>query len=122
MKNTYQTGLSGEKMAAEWLREHHGMRLLAHRYRNSAGEIDLIMLDRETVAFIEVKTRMNAAPGSGMLAVDMRKQRRIARAAQLFLMGNGWLNRSVRFDVAEVTCDGVFYVANAFQPGGMFYR
>ena len=35
----------------------------------------------DTIAFIEVKTRQNAVPGAGLLAVDRRKQRRIAQAA-----------------------------------------
>ena len=122
MKRTYQTGLSGEQRTAAWLEAHYGMKLLAHRYRNKAGEIDLIMNDRETIVFIEVKTRMKATPGNGILAVDARKQQRIARSALLYLMGNGWLNRSVRFDVAEVTPAEILYVPNAFQPGGMFYR
>ena len=122
MKNSYQTGLSGEQQAAAWLEERYGMQLLAHRYRNRAGEIDLIMLDGETIAFIEVKTRMNAKPGNGMLAVDRKKQRRISGAALLYLIGKRWQNRLVRFDVAEVSAEGVLYVPNAFQPGGMFYR
>ena len=122
MKNTYQTGLRGEQTAAAWLKQHYGMRLLESRYRNKAGEIDLIMLDGDTIVFVEVKTRMKALPGNGLLAVDQNKQRRIARAALMYLIGNGWQNRCVRFDVAEVSGSGVLYVPDAFQPGGMFYR
>lgn len=122
MKNTYQTGLQGEQTAARWLEENRSMRLLASRYRNKAGEIDLIMLDRDTVVFVEVKTRLSAQAGTGLLAVDRRKQQRITRAAVLYLIGKGWQNKAARFDIAEVTNDGVLYVPNAFQPGGMFYR
>ena len=71
MKNTYETGIFGEKTASEWLEKHKGMKLLETRHRNRAGEIDLIMLDGETVAFIEVKTRLNAVPGCGLMAVDL---------------------------------------------------
>lgn len=122
MKTTYQTGIAGEQVAAGWLEKHAGMHLLETRYRNKGGEIDLIMLDRETIVFVEVKTRLNAAPGSGLLAVDRRKQQRIARAAVIFLAENHMLKRSVRFDVAEVTATDVIHVPNAFQPGSMFYR
>ena len=122
MKITYQTGLAGEQTAAEWLKRKYGMILLETRYRNKAGEIDLIMKDRETVAFIEVKTRLHAAPGSGLMAVDRKKQQRIARAAMLYLMSKGWMNLSVRFDIAEVTENHVLHIPNAFQPGDMFYR
>ena len=82
----------------------------------------LIMKDHETVVFIEVKTRLHAVPGSGLMAVDRKKQQRIARAAILYLISKGWMNLSVRFDVAEVTEKRVLHIPNAFQPGNMFYR
>ena len=122
MRMTYQTGLMGEQTAADWLVQNRGMKLLERRCRTKAGEIDLIMLDGDTIAFVEVKTRLNAAPGAGLLAVDRRKQRRIAQAAMLWLTGKHWHNRAVRFDVAEVSENDVLFIPNAFQPGGMFYR
>ena len=122
MKTTYQTGLLGEQRAAEWLMNHCSMKLLETRYRNRAGEIDLIMLDGETIVFVEVKTRLSGSPGLGLLAVDRRKQRRIANAAILYLIWKGWQNRPVRFDITEVSQRDVLHVPNAFQPGGMFYR
>ena len=122
MKQTYQTGIVGERAAAEWLNIHAGMKLVQTRYRNKAGEIDLIMMDHETVVFIEVKTRLHAPPGTGLLAVDRRKQQRIARAAILYLTENNMVKSQVRFDVAEVTVTEVIHVRNAFQPGNMFYR
>lgn len=122
MRMTYQTGLTGERTAAEWLKKTAGMKLLESRHRNRAGEIDLIMLDRETIVFVEVKTRLHAPAGSGLMSVDRKKQQRIARAAVLYLQEKGWMDRSVRFDVTEVTEDQVIHIPNAFQPGSMFYR
>lgn len=122
MKRTYETGVDGENRAAEWLHEKYGMDLMETRFRSKAGEIDLIMKDGGTIVFIEVKTRLNAPPGMGLMAIDRRKQARIARAATLYLIHNGWLNHSVRFDVCEVSSDHVLHIPNAFQPGGMFYR
>lgn len=122
MKMTYQTGLAGEQTAAEWLKKNCRMKLIENRYRNKAGEIDLIMLDRETIVFIEVKTRIHAYPGSGLMAVDRKKQKRIARAAVLYMIGKGWQNRAARFDVVEVSENAVIHIPNAFQPGGIFYR
>ncbi|MBR2661287.1 MAG: YraN family protein [Clostridiales bacterium] len=122
MKNTYETGIFGEKTASEWLEKHKGMKLLETRHRNRAGEIDLIMLDGETVAFIEVKTRLNAVPGCGLMAVDRKKQQRIARSAMLYLIEKGWLDRRIRFDAVEVSGAEVIHVPGAFQPGNMFYR
>ena len=123
MKQTYETGLTGEQRAAEWLQSEHGMRVLEQRCRTKAGEIDLIMLDGETIVFVEVKTRMRAAVGEGLLAVDRKKQQRITNASILYLLKKGWQNRAVRYDIIEVRRDDVLYIPNAFQPGGgLFYR
>ena len=122
MKWTYETGLLGEEIAAQWLEQHYGMRLLESRYKTKAGEIDLIMLDRDTVVFVEVKTRMTSQQGTGIAAINQQKQRRISRAATLYLMRREWLGKAVRFDVIEVHPDDMLYIPNAFQPGGMFYR
>ena len=62
MKQTYETGLAGEETAEHFL-EGKGMVCLLRRYRNKCGEIDLVMKDRETIVFVEVKTRKKAGPG-----------------------------------------------------------
>ena len=122
MKTTYETGVAGEQTAADWLINNRFMKLLESRLRNKAGEIDLIMQENDTIVFVEVKTRLHAAPGSGLIAVDRKKQQRIAKAAMLYLMENNLLKRSVRFDVTEVTANEVIHIPNAFQPGNLFYR
>lgn len=121
MKQTYQTGLDGESAAEKWLCENYGMTCLERRYKSKVGEIDLIMSDRGTIAFIEVKTRMNAEPGNGLLAVNRSKQLRISNAARFYLMKSGRLNAACRFDVVEICRGEILYVPNAFQPGGMFF-
>ena len=120
MKQTYQTGLKGEKDAEEYLRGK-GMSCLERRCRTPAGEIDLIMRDGETVVFVEVKTRRTGAAGTGLAAVDARKQRRVARGAIQYLMSRGLLNVPVRFDVVEISAEGILHIPDAFQPGGMFF-
>ncbi len=121
MKATYQTDIQGEQMAEDYLTAR-GMRCLERRYREKCGEIDLIMRDGDTVVFVEVKSRFSSGQaGSGMLAVTPAKQRRIARAATLYLMRNPAAGRGVRFDVVEVNRDGVLHIPNAFQPGGMYF-
>ena len=122
MKQTYDTGLKGEETAEKYLQDALHMISLERRYRNKCGEIDLIMQHEETIVFVEVKTRMTGHPGLGMMAVNNAKQKRIARAAMLYLTTSHQLNRSVRFDVVEVNPESIIHIPNAFQPGGMFYR
>ena len=92
------------------------------RYRSKCGEIDLIMQEGQTIVFVEVKTRLTASPGMGMMSVNETKQKRIARAAVLYLSSTKQMNMPVRFDVIEITRDSIIHIPNAFQPGRMFYR
>ncbi len=121
MKQTYETGFFGEDAAAEYLREK-GMILLAHRYRAKPGEIDLIMKDGDTVVFVEVKTRLTGEAGWGLSAVNAAKQRRITRAATVWMMENHCMNALVRFDLVEVHGSEILHIPNAFQPYGSHSR
>ena len=120
MRKTYETGLWGERIAAEYLKKELGMELLEHRYRTRHGEIDLIMKDGETAVFVEVKTRRTGEKGNGLSAVNLEKQRRITRTATLYLMQKNWMRLAVRFDLVEIHGDQIVYIPNAFQPYGRF--
>ena len=108
-------GLVGEDAAEKYL-TWQGMRCLARRYRGGDGEIDLVMEDGGTVVFVEVKARPAGRPGDGLAAVTAGKKRRIAHAAGAFLLDREWFSRPVRFDVVEITAQGLYHVPNAFQP------
>lgn len=112
----YEKGLSGEEQAEEFLCRQ-GMLCVARRYRAQDGEIDLIMLDGDMVVMVEVKYRPGACKGAGLAAVTPAKQRRMLHAAQQFLLEREWMNRMVRFDVVEITRDGILHIPHAFTPG-----
>lgn len=114
MKTPYDSGLSGETIAENHL-IRQGMTLLARRYRGEDGEIDLVMQDGGAIVFVEVKARTSGRAGSGLMAVTPAKQRRMTHAAMVFLMEREWMDRVVRFDVVEVTRDGVIHIPNAFM-------
>ncbi len=78
-----QTGLAAELHVAELL-QAEGWRVLEHSWRCPAGEIDLIVVRAGALRFVEVKARAVDAVG-GLEAVGPAKQRRIARAAQMYL-------------------------------------
>lgn len=98
-----ETGLWGERAAARYYMRQ-GYRLLAHGYRTRMGELDLVLCSPEqTVVICEVKTRRAGAAVRGAEAVDAAKRRRLIRAARHYLQHTGQGDRTVRFDVAEVT-------------------
>ena len=97
-----QFGQKGEAAAARYYLDR-GCRLLAHGYRTRMGELDLVLLEGETVVIAEVKTRSGTRHGPAAQAVGPAKQRRVILAAQRFLQQSGLSDHPVRFDVVEVT-------------------
>ncbi|MBV9551783.1 MAG: YraN family protein [Alphaproteobacteria bacterium] len=91
--------------AAETLCRWHlrlrGWRIVAAGWRSPVGEIDILARRRGVLAAIEVKSRANLAAASE--AILPRQQRRIARAAEAFLMTHPELTAlALRFDVMVV--------------------
>ena len=111
----YKSGLNGEALAEAYLCRQ-GMSMLARRYRAEDGEIDLILLDGETIVFAEVKYRPGSHTGAGLVSITAAKQRRMAHAAMKYLIDNGYTDHSVRFDAVEITRDGILHIPNAFLP------
>lgn len=95
-------GQKGEAAAAKYYLDR-GCRLLAHNYRTRMGELDLVLMDGETVVIAEVKARSETSRGPAAQAVGLAKQRRIILAARRFLQQSGLSEHPVRFDVVEVT-------------------
>ena len=95
-------GQKGEAAAARYYLDR-GCRLLAHNYRTRMGELDLVLMEGETVVIAEVKSRSETRRGPAAEAVGPAKQRRIVLAAQRFLPQSGLSEHPVRFDVVEVT-------------------
>ena len=79
-----------------------------------------IMKDGDTVVFVEVKTRLTGEAGWGLSAVNTAKQRRISRAATVWMMQNHCMNALIRFDLVEVHGSEILHIPNAFQPYGSF--
>ena len=94
-----QKGRSGE-MAAEMYLLNKGMQLIARNVRYPGGEIDLVMLEEDTIVFVEVKMRTGAF--DGLAAITPRKQANISKAALRYLYETDKLDAAVRFDALEV--------------------
>ena len=93
-------GAEGEARAAAYL-ARRGYRIVARNVRAAGVEIDLVVRRAGTIAFVEVKTRASTRQGPPALAVDARKQARIARGAAAWLAGQNARARRVRFDVVS---------------------
>jgi len=99
-------GALAEDAACAFL-QARGLRLLARNARYPFGELDLVMADGATLAFVEVRLRKNAGFGDGADSVDARKRRKLALAAQAWLSSHrAYANAACRFDVVAVTRAG----------------
>lgn len=82
----------------------NGLKFVAKNYRSMYGEIDLIMLDRQDLVFVEVRYRKNDLFGGATQSVDTRKQQKLRRTAETFLQKNHALEfDGCRFDVVAVS-------------------
>lgn len=110
-------GAQYENIAAAYLTEH-GYKILDKNYRNSYGEIDIIAEEENgTVIYFEIKFRSSNQYGDPMEAVDIRKQKRISRAAFCHYMQYGYeKGLPCRFDVIAIYGDGELkHIKNAFE-------
>ena len=118
-KTPQRAGRRAERRAERLLNDG-GLRTLTRNYARRTGEIDLVMLDGDTLVFVEVRYRRRRAWGSGLDSVDAHKQRRLARIAALYLADHpehGF--REARFDVVSawsanygIACE---WIPNAFE-------
>ena len=99
-QRAHRAGRIAEHVAAWWLRAR-GYRIVATGYRTGLGEIDLIARRGRIVAFVEVKFR--ATPEAALTAVSRHQQRRVARAAALYMADHpGLAGLDLRFDVVAL--------------------
>ena len=83
-----------------------GLRALARNAGARGGELDLVMLEGETVVFVEVRYRGSAAFGGGAASVDAGKRRRLVHAARAFLHRHPqFADAPCRFDVIDACGD-----------------
>ncbi|MBO3277614.1 YraN family protein [Pseudomonas schmalbachii] len=113
-------GRAAEAMARTHL-ERHGLRLLAQNWLCRRGELDLVMLDGDTVVFVEVRSRRHQAWGGAAESVDARKRQRLVATAEHFLQQEPrWARHPCRFDVVAVDSGGnppaqLNWIPNAFD-------
>lgn len=91
---------------AQALLEAQGLRVAARNFLCRSGEIDLIAEDGETLVFVEVRSRAHDRLGGAAASVNLRKQRRLIRAAEYYLLRHPEQRlRPCRFDVIALDAD-----------------
>ena len=97
---TTEIGRFGEDAAVKHLRKQ-GFRIVERNFRASHNEIDIVAENKDTLVFVEVKTRHSSDFSSPIEAVTPAKQRRTIAAARAYLYKSN-CDKQIRFDVIEV--------------------
>ncbi len=95
-------GLYGEMVAESFLRAGKCAILRRNWKSGSAGELDLVCRDGDTLVFVEVKTRTSHTDWDAMRAVDKRKRELIRSGGRLWLRFLDDREVAYRYDVIEV--------------------
>lgn len=112
-------GQWGERIAADFL-EEKGYGIMRRDWRFGHRDIDIIAVDGGTLVIVEVKTRAGNTPVNPETAVDARKMRSLAMAANAFVKKHG-IDAPIRFDIIAITGksgDGyqINHIEDAFTP------
>ena len=96
-----ELGKKGEEIAIHFLKKK-GYRILERNYVCKMGEMDIIAREKDTLAFIEVKTRTSTIFGPPQLAVNLTKQMQLSKVALYFLKEKKLEDVKARFDVIAI--------------------
>ena len=96
-----ELGKKGEDLALRYLKKN-GYRIFERNCVCKLGEVDIIAKEKDTLAFIEVKTRTSTAFGPPQLAVNAAKQMQLSKVAQYFLKEKCLEDVKARFDVVAI--------------------
>ena len=107
-----ELGERGERSALNYLEDYEGYQIVVTNFvvplgrglrgQRLTAEIDVIAYDDDTLVFIEVKTRTSDEMVAPERAVDLRKQRQIARAAWRYRQLMKVYDEPYRYDVVTV--------------------
>lgn len=116
-----ELGKWGEELAAKYL-EQKGYVIRDRDWRQGKLDLDIVAVadDGETVVFVEVKARKPNAFGQPEQAVDAKKIKRLARAADSYVKSLG-VSAPLRFDIVSIIGDQeeaqtIEHIVDAFNP------
>lgn len=83
-QESHTKGADAELACCEFLCKQ-GLKLVEKNYRGKRGEIDLIMKDKKTLVFIEVRYRKNNDYGGAQESITPKKREKILLTAEQYL-------------------------------------
>jgi ribonuclease HII len=100
-QTTVQVGRRGEQLAAAHL-EELGWVICEMNYRCAAGEMDIVALDGDCLAFVEVRTRRARSHGLPVESITSAKKKKLIEVAATYLQEHNSLPVDWRIDVVSI--------------------
>ena len=95
------TGIQGEKLAKDFLKKR-GYHILETNYRCPEGEIDIVAKHKDSLVFIEVRTKKSLEFGSPEESITPTKKERLRATAAHYRQTHNDLPLLWRIDVVAV--------------------
>ncbi len=112
-------GFHFESIAEEYLHKK-GLKTVTKNFQCRTGEIDLIMLEKNTLVFIEVRFRQDTRYGHPLETITRAKQKKIIRAAQTYLKLTKDSDSSCRFDAIGIHLNSKNQHSIDWVPGAFY--
>ncbi|MEW5900757.1 MAG: YraN family protein [Acidobacteriota bacterium] len=118
MRDRRSLGRSGEEEAVAFLKRKK-FKILGRGFRFHRGEIDIVAQDKETLVFVEVKTRRKPDFGRPEESVTPSKQNQIRKLAAAYMAINNLHHAPCRFDILSLLGDDqegyeILHITDAF--------
>lgn len=104
MKISNPIAIKGEELATKFLKGK-GYKIIERNFRKGYGEIDIIAIHKNTLVFVEVKTRTTNLYGSPFEQISYFKLKTLVRIAQFYKVLNPKLPDALRIDAISVVLD-----------------
>lgn len=108
MITNYQAGHDAERRAAEFL-ESKGFQIIELNWKTRYCEIDIVAKKSDAIYFVEVKSRKNAAHGSGLDYITAKKLRQMNFAAEMWVQNHQW-DSDYRLAAIALDADNIVFI------------
>ncbi len=101
MMKRHETGILGERLACDFLGKN-GYRIIEQNFRCPGGEIDIVAQQRETLVFVEVRTKRSRRFGSPEESITPAKMEKLRSVAAYYTQSHPNLPGTWRIDVVAI--------------------
>lgn len=98
-----ETGHWGEEIGREFLRKK-GYKIIDQNYKTKFGEIDLIVRDKKTLVFVEVRTKIGDDLGTPEDSLNREKIKKLIKNAAVYVLRKDY-QKSYRIDAVCIVLE-----------------